>query len=449
MPINDMAPMKKWILVAAARPNFMKIAPLIRAIRKHNNAVHSHCNNSDKSSQENGLEKIPKNDCCIQTFLVHTGQHYDDNMSDAFFRDLELPEPDIHLGVGSGSHAEQTGRAMIEFEQVLIREKPHLVVVVGDVNSTMACALAAVKLRIPIAHVEAGLRSFDRSMPEEINRIVTDAIADYLFTPSPDGDANLLLEGIKRDKIYLVGDIMVDSLLFHLDKAKNTNIRKRLAVETIPYALVTLHRPANVDSPKTLGQIIRGLLNVAERVPVIFPMHPRTRKQVDAFGFEDFFVFYPSDNMVHGDYFKHDISTFQPEKASVFSLAELANGQDRNQGRPSLLQRIHAFPPLGYLDFLNLMAHAAVVLTDSGGIQEETTVLNIPCVTLRDSTERPITLSEGTNILVHDDPEKIIDAVDNALNGKSKRSVCPALWDGHTAERIISILVSTKGDSKP
>jgi UDP-N-acetylglucosamine 2-epimerase (non-hydrolysing) len=434
--------MKKWILVAAARPNFMKIAPLIRAINKHNDTVQIRCQNSNKSSHEYCLREINHHDCYIHPFLVHTGQHYDDNMSDTFFRDLELPVPDIHLGIGSGSHAEQTGRVMIEFEQVLMREKPHLVIVVGDVNSTMACALAAVKLHIPVAHVEAGLRSFDRTMPEEINRIVTDTIADYLFTPSPDGDANLLLEGIKRDKIFLVGDIMVDSLLYYLDKAKKTDIRKRLAVESIPYALVTLHRPANVDSPKTLERIIQGMLNVAERIPVIFPIHPRTRKQVDACGFEDSFVFHPAHSMVYRDYFNHDISTFQPERSSISGWTEPDYRQDQTQVWPSLLPKIHVFPPLGYLEFLNLMAHAAVVLTDSGGIQEETTVLNIPCITLRDSTERPITLTEGTNILVHDDPDKMIAAVDKALNGKSKRGVCPAIWDGHTAERIIAILAA-------
>jgi UDP-N-acetylglucosamine 2-epimerase (non-hydrolysing) len=440
MPINDLTPMKKWILVVAARPNFMKIAPLIRAINKHNDDVQIRCQNSNESSHEYCLREINHHDNRIQPFLVHTGQHYDDNMSDTFFRDLELPVPDIHLGIGSGSHAEQTGRVMIEFEQILMREKPHLVIVVGDVNSTMACALAAVKLHIPIAHVEAGLRSFDRTMPEEINRIVTDAIADYLFTPSPDGDTNLLLEGIKGDKIFLVGDIMVDSLLFYLDRAKKTDIQKCLAVESIPYALVTMHRPSNVDSPKTLERIIRGMLNVAERISVIFPMHPRTRKQVDAFGLGDSFVFHPSHAMRYGDYFDHDISMFQPERASISHWTEPNSEQDQTQDRPSLLKKIHAFPPLGYLEFLNLMAHAAVVLTDSGGIQEETTVLNIPCITLRDSTERPITLTDGTNIIVHDDPEKIIAAVDKVLNGKKKRGVCPALWDGHTAERIISIL---------
>ena len=434
-----MALEKKWMLVAAARPNFMKIAPLIRAIDKHNHEAQRCCQTEKKDGWEFDPEK-GHHDSIIRPFLVHTGQHYDDNMSDAFFRDLELPMPDIHLGIGSGSHAEQTGRVMIEFEQVLIREKPNLVIVVGDVNSTMACALAAVKMNIPIAHVEAGLRSFDRSMPEEINRIVTDVVAHYLFTPSEDGDANLLAEGIKKDKIFLVGDIMVDSLLFYLDKAKKTDIRKQLSLESFPYALLTLHRPANVDHPESLGRIIQGLLNVAGRIPVIFPMHPRTRKQIDAFGYGESFVFHPSHQMSHADYFGNDFVKNRIEKASIFEHEEFHDVQNRRQKQQPLLRRIHAFSPLGYLDFLNLMMNAAVVLTDSGGIQEETTVLNIPCVTLRDSTERPITLSKGTTVLVHDDPEKIIDAVSKALNGKLKRIACPTLWDGNTAERIVSIL---------
>jgi UDP-N-acetylglucosamine 2-epimerase (non-hydrolysing) len=394
----------KWILVVGARPNFMKIAPLIRAIEDFN--------------RRNGAR--------IRTLLVHTGQHYDANMSDAFFRDLQLPSPDVHLGVGSGSHGEQTGRVLIEFEKILQREAPDLVIVVGDVNSTMACTLAAVKLNIPVAHVEAGLRSFDRKMPEEINRIVTDAVADYLFTPSPDGDENLLREGIASDKIHLVGDIMIDSLLFNLAQAKERDILRRMGLvqqtdsgpedrsgETaIPYALLTLHRPANVDSEASLKRIMRGLLAVSEKIPILFPIHPRTRKQIDLFGMEGCLDFHFSPDIRAEEYLD-------------------AGG---------LKRKIHCFEPLGYLDFLHLMARAAVVLTDSGGIQEETTALHIPCITLRDTTERPITLTEGTNVLVHDDPERIVAEVDKVLRGQKRKGFCPAIWDGRTAERIVKIL---------
>jgi UDP-N-acetylglucosamine 2-epimerase (non-hydrolysing) len=392
----------KWILVVGARPNFMKIAPLIRAIAQHNH------------SRDSSL-------VAIHYFLVHTGQHYDFNMSDAFFRDLDLPEPDLHLGVGSGNHGEQTGKVLIEFEKVLIREKPDLVIVVGDVNSTLACTLAAVKLHIPVAHVESGLRSFDRKMPEEINRLLTDAISDYLFTPSPEGDVNLLKEGIPKEKIFLVGDIMVDSLLYHLDKAKATDILERLGLvggrdPRLPgkYALMTLHRPSNVDEEKSFGRIIDGLLDVAALIPVLFPVHPRTAKQIKAFRMEGDFEFHASPDIRPEDYL-HD---------------------------GTLKRKIHCFDPLGYLDFLNLMAHAGVVLTDSGGIQEETTVLGIPCITLRDTTERPITLTEGTNVLVHDDPVKIISEVRKVLNGQKRQGRCPAIWDGHTAERIVKVLTS-------
>jgi UDP-N-acetylglucosamine 2-epimerase (non-hydrolysing) len=396
----------KWILVAAARPNFMKIAPLMRAIAAHNRA--------------NGNP--------IRPLLVHTGQHYDDNMSDAFFRDLNIPAPDVHLGIGSGSHAEQTGRVLIEFEKVLLTENPALVIVVGDVNSTLACALAAAKLHIPVAHVEAGLRSFDRSMPEEINRLVTDAVADYLFTPSPDGDANLLREGVSKEKIFLVGDIMVDSLLFNLERAKQTDILERLGLrqttaadsETAPYALLTLHRPSNVDSPKRFGRILDGLRRAADRLPILFPIHPRTRKQIAAFGLEEAFRFHNGETA--------------PLR---FSVTE----EGGSEGRPG---GIHCFEPLGYLNFLNLMVHAKLVFTDSGGIQEETTVLDIPCVTIRDTTERPITLTEGTNVLVGDDPEKILREANRALDGRTPHGRCPAIWDGHTAERIVRILMTPK-----
>jgi UDP-N-acetylglucosamine 2-epimerase (non-hydrolysing) len=424
---------RKWILVAGARPNFMKVAPLIRAIDKHNNA----CDSSLVT---------------IHYSLIHTGQHYDFNMSDAFFRDLRLPNPDLHLGVGSGNHGEQTGKVLIEFEKVLLKEQPDLVIVVGDVNSTLACALAAVKLHIPVAHVEAGLRSFDRKMPEEINRLLTDAVSDYLFTPSPEGDENLAKEGIPPEKIFLVGDIMVDSLLFHLDQAKRTNILVRLGLKQptadrrlptadlrspasdfcsptsklhapgsmLPYALMTLHRPANVDDKLALERIIRGLLEVSAHFPILFPVHPRTAKQVKAFGMESSFQFHSSRDIKQQDYFEGG----------------------------SLKRKIHCFDPLGYLDFLNLMAHAKVVLTDSGGIQEETTVLNIPCITLRDTTERPITLTEGTNVLVHNDPEKIVAEVKKALRGQRRVSQCPSLWDGHTAERIVAVLADHCGQRK-
>jgi len=328
--------------------------------------------------------------------------------------------PDIHMGIGSGSHAEQTGRVMIAFEEVLLKENPDIVIVVGDVNSTMSCSLAAVKLRIPVAHVEAGLRSFDRSMPEEINRIVTDAVADYLFTSSPDGDTNLLRVGVPKEKMFLVGNIMVDSLLYNLEKAKNSDILKLMGLkgsDTIdgckPYALLTLHRPANVDKPETFGRILEGLKMVSAHIPILFPIHPRTKKQIAAFGLEKTFIFHSF----------HDISS------DTYKADNYGNG------------KIHCFEPLGYIDFLNLMAHAKIVFTDSGGIQEETTVLNIPCVTIRDTTERPITLTEGTNVLVGDDPEKIYLEAKQVLDGHARQGRCPAFWDGKTAERIVNILV--------
>lgn len=393
----------KWILVVAARPNFMKIAPLIRAIKSFN--------------KQNSKKVFP--------LLVHTGQHYDVNMSDSFFRDLKLPKPDIHLGVGSGMHGEQTGKVLIEFEKVILKEKPDLVIVVGDVNSTLACALAAVKLNVPLAHVESGLRSFDRRMPEEINRIVTDSISDFLFTPSEDGTENLLKEGIQKEKIYLVGDIMIDSLLFNLPKAEKTGILKTLSLnkfqpdtgnsENKPardYCLLTLHRPGNVDDRDVMGDIIKALLEVSRKIPIIFPVHPRTKKRIIEFELDQYFEFYP--------------------------LGEIKDHNYYSGG--ALTNKIHCIDPLGYLDFLNLMAQAKFVLTDSGGIQEETTVLNIPCVTIRDTTERPVTITQGTNVLVGHDSEKIIFEAYQILDGHGRKGQCPSIWDGRTAERIVDIL---------
>jgi UDP-N-acetylglucosamine 2-epimerase (non-hydrolysing) len=383
---------RKWILVAGTRPNFMKIAPLIRAVKSYN--------------EMNGGDIYP--------FLVHTGQHYDENMSDCFFRDLDIPEPDVHLGVGSGNHGEQTGKILIEFEKVLLGQQPDLVVVVGDVNSTLACSLAAAKLHIPIAHVEAGLRSFDRTMPEEINRILTDSISDYLFTPSPDGDENLLKQGVSPEKIFLVGDIMVDSLLCNLEKARKSPILKKLGLQKkistnhrqliSDYCVLTLHRPSNVDNKNSFLRIISALTEISKQIPVFFPVHPRTRKRIEGFGLYHHFI---------------KLATH--------------NSQITNNG-------LYLANPVGYLDFLKLMANAKIVLTDSGGIQEETTVLNIPCITLRDTTERPITLSKGTNVLVKDDPQRIVEEVEKILKGNGRNGRCPSIWDGNTAERIVKIL---------
>ena len=385
----------KCILAAGARPNFMKVAPLVRAIEEYNALV-------------------PSEGRRIEYLLVHTGQHYDLTMSDSFFKDLKLPRPHIYLSVGSGTHAEQTGKVMMEFEKVLLKEDPDLVVVVGDVNSTLACTMAAVKLHIPVAHVEAGLRSFDRNMPEEINRLVTDILSTYLFTPSPDADENLLREGIPKENIYQVGDIMVDSLFFHLEEAKKSDILVRVGLlkssfsygSVTPYALLTLHRPGNVDDRQSLQKILDALETIAQKIPIIFPVHPRTKKQLNLFGLQDRVYLHTIDK---GD----DLSS----------------------------PGIHGFDPLGYLDFLSLMVSAHFVLTDSGGIQEETTVLGVPCLTLRDTTERPITISEGTNILVRNDTETIVREAFNVLNGTIKEAKIPEYWDGKTAEKIIKILV--------
>lgn len=330
--------------------------------------------------------------------IVHTGQHYDAAMSDAFFDDLGMPKPDIHLGVGSASHAAQTAKIMTEFEPVVLEQKPDWVLVVGDVNSTIACALVCAKLSIKVAHVEAGLRSRDRTMPEEINRILTDAISDLLFTTSQDADENLKNEGIPAEKIRFVGNVMIDSLLDHLKLAERSNVRNELGVDGQDYAVLTLHRPSNVDEKAAFAGILEALLVISERLPIIFPVHPRTRTRIDEFGFP----------------------------------GQIANSN------------IKIIEPLGYLDFMRLYSGAKLVLTDSGGLQEETTVLGIPCLTLRHNTERPITTEVGTNILTGTDPEKIKQAAREALDRKTSTSAkIPPLWDGKTAGRICDELLAT------
>lgn len=348
----------KVLNIVGARPNFMKIAPIVEA-----------------------MQKAPD----LEGVLVHTGQHYDEGMSDVFFRELGIPVPDVHLGVGSGSHAEQTARIMVEFEKVCLKEQPGLVLVVGDVNSTMACSIVAAKLLIPVAHVEAGLRSFDRAMPEEINRLVTDALASYLFTTSRDADENLKREGADASKIFFVGNVMIDTLLKHRAKADALKIDKPKQ-----YALVTLHRPSNVDEPAVLGGILEALNTISHTMPVLFPIHPRTAKRIDDFGLS-------------------------------------MNG-------------IRTMPPQGYLEFLNLQSTAALVLTDSGGAQEETTILGVPCLTLRHNTERPVTIEHGTNIMVGPDKDRILDGFQRIMNGDWKPAGPPEFWDGHAAERIVRVI---------
>ena len=361
----------KVMCVVGARPNFIKAAPVVEALRKWPGT---------------------------QVRLIHTGQHHDQAMSKIFFEELGLPVPDIDLQVGSGSHGEQTGMIMIRLEAVLLQERPDLVIVFGDVNSTVAASLCAAKLGIRVAHVEAGLRSFDRSMPEELNRIVTDHLSDYLFVTERSGRENLLREGVSQDKIFLVGNVMVDTLLKHRERARGCGIREKLGLAMEPYGILTLHRPSNVDDPKTLEQILDTLNEVAKELPIIFPCHPRTRQQLDKSG-------------------SKYLTTFTTIKGGV-----------------------KVIDPLGYMEFLSLMSEARLVLTDSGGIQEETTVLGIPCLTLRENTERPVTIEQGTNVLVGTSPYRILAAATKALNGRSPKGQVPDLWDGNAAHRIADIL---------
>src|ERR1035437_5867097 len=346
--------------IVGARPNFMKVAPVLNALKGRENVVQT---------------------------LVHTGQHYDVNMSDVFFQQLGIPVPDVNLAVGSGTHAKQTAEIMIRLEPVVLERQPDIVLVYGDVNSTVATALVCAKLGVRIGHVEAGLRAFDRTMPEEINRLVTDQLADLRFTPSEDGDENLRHEGIPAEKIFLVGNVMIDSLMRLLPMAQRTRI------DGLPerYALVTLHRPANVDDSVRLKGILESLLEVNRDLAVVFPTHPRTRKRINDFG--------------------------------------LIAGQ------------LHLLDPLPYVDFLGLQSRATVVITDSGGIQEETTCLGIPCLTVRENTERPITVSLGTNVLVGRDREKLRTELSRVLDGKAKNGTVPPLWDGHAGDRIAEILL--------
>jgi len=356
------------LLVAGARPNFMKIAPIIRAMEA-----------------KGGFNWI----------LVHTGQHYDFEMSEAFFNDLEIPAPDHFLNVGSGSHAEQTAATMVAFEGVCLKEKPDAVLVVGDVNSTLACSIVAKKLGVAVAHVEAGLRSFDMSMPEEINRMVTDAIADFFFVTEQSAKDNLLHEGKAEESIHFVGHVMIDNLLYQLKKVNAATASSfeygELKQQLGKYIFLTLHRPSNVDDREILAGIVRALNEISISVPVVFPVHPRTRKMLEKF-------------------------------------------------RIVLSESVHCLPPLGFHESLNLWKDAALVMTDSGGLQEETTALGVPCITLRENTERPITCEMGTNVLVGNDPEKISKAVDDALSLQRRQASVPPLWDGHAAERIVRIL---------
>jgi UDP-N-acetylglucosamine 2-epimerase (non-hydrolysing) len=358
-------------LIAAARPNFMKIAPLYHAL-----AGESWCR--------------PK--------IVHTGQHYDANMSDAFFKDLAMPEPAFHLDVGSGSHAEQTGGVMIAYEKVCSKDRPDWIVVVGDVNSTAACAMVGAKLWIPVIHLEAGLRSGDRRMPEEINRLVTDAIADVLWTPSPDADENLKREGVSADKIDRVGNIMIDSYEMLRARIESDDTRSRMNLQAGEYAVVTLHRPSNVDDRTTLGLLVEQLHSVAKNLPLIFAVHPRTRKRLEEFG--------------------------------------LLAGLSANA-------RIRLCEPLGYIQFMNLVSSCRAAITDSGGVQEETTYLGIPCLTLRENTERPVTVSMGSNRLIK--PEQLTDAVGEVVANQWPKGRRPERWDGSTAKRCVQALKKRAG----
>ncbi len=357
-------------LIAGARPNFMKIAPLVRALRQRGEEVSFR--------------------------IVHTGQHYDHAMSDVFFEELGIPKPDFHLGCGGGSHAEQTAKIMVAYEKLCLEQRPDTVVVVGDVNSTLACTIVAKKLHLRAAHVEAGLRSGDREMPEEINRLVTDAISDLFFVTEPSGVEHLRREGHPEDSIHFVGHVMVDNVMYQRDRLEREGIAEGHSIaykQAHPrYGVVTLHRPSNVDDAATLGALMGALRKISDKLPLAFPVHPRTRQ---------------------------NIVKFRIDPGPGITLLE----------------------PLAYMDFLNLWKDAAMLLTDSGGLQEETTALGVPCVTLRENTERPITITEGTNTLAGTDPERILEAAEGIFKGNVKRGPRPELWDGRAAVRIVEVLL--------
>ena len=364
--------MIKVICVCGARPNFMKIAPLMRAFEKNGG---------------------------FDTLLVHTGQHYDENMSQLFFDELGIPKPDINLEVGSGSHAHQTAEIMKRFEPVVLEHKPDYVLVVGDVNSTIACGLVAVKLGVKLIHVEAGLRSFDRDMPEEINRILTDRISDLLFVTEQSGVDNLRNEGVDSNKVHLVGNVMIDTLLANKGKAEKSDVLKRLGLSKGKYAVITLHRPSNVDDMTRFEEIITAFETIEKEIKLVFPIHPRTRNNIKGTNLEK---------------------------------------------RVGAMSNLLLLEPVGYLDFLCLMSNAALVMTDSGGIQEETTILGVPCMTLRENTERPVTITEGTNRLVRITSEDILKNYRQIMAGRDGyKSKVPKFWEGKAAERIAKIIAQT------
>ena len=360
---------RKIISVVGARPNFIKIAPIFRCLQKTRH---------------------------ITPLLVHTGQHYDPNMSQQFFQELEIPRPNWNLGIGSGSHVLQIAQVMRKLEPIVRREKPSFMLVVGDVNSTLAAALTAVKMGVPVAHVEAGLRSFDRTMPEETNRLLTDQLADLLFVTEPSGRKNLLREGIPEEKVFPVGNVMIDTLVANRQQAEASGVLEELDLEPGRFAVLTLHRPSNVDVAAHLKSILEAIEVIQKDFPVVFPIHPRTTKNIETHGLKPFF---------------------------------------------ERLTNIRTTPPLGYLNFLKLISHARLVLTDPGGLQEETTFLGIPCLTLRENTERPITVELGTNVLVGWDSERIVSAYRDIAADRYKQGQIPPLWDGHTADRIVDVLL--------